>query len=341
MIRIPTTRGAGRGDIMSGDGKDDEREEGLRPILELLLPRPKPNHPHLGKLDEFVSTDDDPTGIVYQHSVLCQTFLPYRDPGQGVRTWERSNGFLNMKVVAGDSVDPATGAFAEVGLPFGPKARLVLYHLNAEALRTRSPVIELAASLTKFVQHTLRLSNDGRTIAAVKDQLTRLAAADFRVLMRKGDEAHVLKGTFVERFSLWAPRDGSGRDRSPTTVQLSQPYFESLLSRAVPLNESAVWCLSHNAMAMDIYAWLAQRLHRIDPEKGEVLVPWPRLQEQFGSGYGVLRKFRQVFLPTLAQVTVLYPQARLSVDRQGAHLRNSRPPVAKSRLLMTQPVDGF
>ena len=87
----------------------------------------------------------------------------------------------------------------------------MLYHLNAEALRTRSPVIELAASLTKFVRHTLRLSNDGRTIAAVKDQLTRLAAADFRVLMRKGDEAHVLKGTFVERFSLWAPRDGSGR----------------------------------------------------------------------------------------------------------------------------------
>ena len=86
----------------------------------------------------------------------------------------------------------------------------------------------------------------------------------------------------------------------------------------MPLNESAVWCLSHNAMAMDIYAWLAQRLHRIDPEKGEVLVPWPRLHEQFGAGYGVLRKFRQVFMPTLAQVKAVYPQARLSVDRRGA-----------------------
>ena len=329
---------------MSDDGKDDEREEGLRPILELLPPlppRPKLNLPHLGRLDEFVSTDDDPTGIVYQHSVLCQTFLPYRDPRPDIRTWERSNGFLNLKVVAGDSVDPATGNFVAVGLPFGPKARLVLYHLNAEALRTRSPVIELAASLTKFVHHTLSLPNDGRTIASVKDQLTRLAAADFRVLMRQGDEAHVLKGAFVERFSLWAPRDGGGGERTPTTVQLSRPYFESLLSRAVPLNESAVWCLSHNAMAMDIYAWLAQRLHRIDPEKGEVLVPWPRLHEQFGAGYGVLRKFRQVFLPTLAQVSALYPQARVSVDRRGAHLRHSRPPVAKSRLLATRAVAGF
>jgi hypothetical protein len=334
------TRGAGRGDVMSNNGKDDnDRAEGLRPILELLPPlppRPKPNYPHLDRLDEFVSADDDPTGIVYQHSVLCQTFLPYRDPGPDTRTWERSNGFLNLKVVAGDSVDPATGDFVAVGMPFGPKARLVLYHLNAEALRTRSPVIELAASLTKFVRRTLRLSGDGRTIASVKDQLTRLAAADFRVLMRKGDEAHVLKGTFVERFSLWAPRDGRGGDRAPTTVQLSQPYFESLLHRAVPLNESAVWCLSHNAMAMDIYAWLAQRLHRIDPEKGDVLVPWPRLREQFGAGYRELWKFRQVFKPTLAQVHAVYREARFDVDGRGITLRCSRPPLAR-RLVTVRP----
>ncbi|HXQ29462.1 MAG TPA: replication protein RepA [Gemmatimonadales bacterium] len=326
---------------MSDDRKDDDKpEEGLRPILELLPPlppRPKPNYPHLGRLDEFVSTDDDPTGIVYQHSVLCQTFLPYRDAGPDVRTWTRSNGFLNLQVTAGDAVDPATGQFVPVGLPFGPKARLVLYHLNAEALRTRSPVIELAASLTKFVRHTLALSSDGRTIALVKDQLTRLAAADFRVLMRAGNDAHVLKGTFIERFSLWAPRDSTARDRSPTKVYLSRPYFESLLSRAVPLNESAVWCLSHNALAMDIYAWLAQRLHRIDPDKGEVLVPWPRLHEQFGSAYTRLRKFREVLGPTLAQVSALYPQAKVGLDRRGMTLRHSRPPVAKKRFLLATP----
>ena len=341
MTRIPTTRGVGRGDVMSDDGKDDdEREEGLRPILELLPPlppRPKPNHPHLGRLDEFVSTDDDPTGIVYQHSVLCQTFLPYRDPGPDVRTWERSNGFLNLKVVAGDSVDPATRRLCRRRSAVRSEGAA-----RALSLERRGAANPLAGHRARGEPHEvraapLRLSSDGRTIAAVKDQLTRLAAADFRVLMRKGDEAHVLKGTFVERFSLWAPRDGSGADRTPTTVQLSQPYFESLLSRAVPLNESAVWCLSHNAMAMDIYAWLAQRLHRIDPEKGEVLVPWPRLHEQFGSAYARLRKFREVLGPTLAQVKAVYPQAKYSLDRRGMMLRHSRSPVAKRRFVITSP----
>lgn len=293
--------------------RDEEPPDpGLRPILELLdgfAPVPPKAYPHLGKLDAYVSTDDDPTGIVFQHSVLCQTFLPYRDPGDGVRTWERSNGFLQLKMLAGDGVDPRTGRFVPVGLPFGPKARLVLCHLNAEALRTRSPVIEIAASLTKFVRHTLALSSDGRTISTVKEQLTRLAAADFRVLMRTGDEAHVLKGAFVDQFKLWA--DGRDGEPTPTVVRLSPAYFESLLSRAVPLNESAVWCLAHNAMAMDIYAWLAQRLHRIPAETGGVLVPWPALRDQFGAGYARLRKFRDVFRATLVQVLQVYPDAKL------------------------------
>ena len=338
MIRHPSIRGTIPG--IGDDVRDTDSEQGRggpRPIAELLPPpppKPKPSFPHLERLDEFVSGDDDPTRIVYQHSVLCQTFLPYRDPGDDIRTWERTNGFLSLKMLAGDSVDPQTGTFVPIGLPFGPKARLVLYHLNAEAIRTRSPVIELAESLTKFVRHTLALSSDGRTIGVVKEQLTRLAAADFRVLMRTGNQAHVLKGTFVERFSLWVPRNGRGGERSPTTARLSRPYFESLLSRAVPLNESAIWCLSHNAMAMDIYAWLAQRLHRIDPEKGDVLVPWPRLHDQFGAGYRDLSKFRQVFKPTIAQVHAVYPQAKFGLGSGGMTLRHSRPPVARKRFVV-------
>ena len=309
----------------------------LRPV-SASLPRwvssPK-RFPLLSKLDEWVTPEHDPTSIVYQHSVLCQTFLPYRDPGEAVRVWERSNGFLNLKLVAGDAADPDTGRWLPMGLPYGPKARLVLYHLNAEALRTRSPVIELAASLTKFVRHTLALSNDGRTIATVKDQLTRLAAADFRVQVRSGVQTLVLKSAFMDRLTLWASRDGERAQASPSEIRLSPEYFQSLVRRAVPLNESAVWCLSHNALAMDLYGWFAQRLHRIDPERGAVLVPWPRLHEQFGAGYARLRKFREVLQSTLCQVSAVYPQAKVALDGQGLWLRHSRPPVARRRLVIT------
>ena len=45
------------------------------------------------------------------------------------------------------------------------------------------------------------------------------------------------------------------------------------MEHAVPLNEAAVARLSHSAMGLDIYVWLAQRLHRIAPGS-PAFVPW-------------------------------------------------------------------
>jgi hypothetical protein len=67
----------------------------------------------------------------------------------------------------------------------------------------------------------------------------------------------------------------------PTTLRLSLDYYESLTRYAVPLDERAVAALAHSAMALDMYCWMAQRLHRIPPGKPQ-FVPWTALQEQFG-----------------------------------------------------------
>ena len=268
--------------------------------------------------------------------MLCQTCLPYRDPGDEIRSWERTNGRVSLLVSAGKAFHPTTERFVDVGLPYGAKPRLVLYHLNAEALRTQSPVIELEDSLTAFVKRTLGLDTGGRNIRTVKDQLTRLSAADFRIGSVVGEgRAVTLKGCVIEGFELWVSRDPQQRVLWPTTVQFSQRYFASLMKHAVPLNEVAILKLSHNAMALDIYTWLAQRLHRVEEGKAP-LVPWTSLWEQFGHGYAQIRQFRAVFVRTLKQVKVVYPQARFDVTQAGMRLQHSRPPVAK-RLLNLKP----
>jgi hypothetical protein len=96
----------------------------------IVKPEMKPLTPIQRRLLSFpVDTEE----IVYQHSVLCQTSMPYRDPGD-VRTWQSNNGAVHLLIAAGQALDPNKGFFVDVGLPFGPKPRLVLYHLNAEAL---------------------------------------------------------------------------------------------------------------------------------------------------------------------------------------------------------------
>ena len=43
----------------------------------------------LAKANLTISSGDDPDAL-FQHSIFCQTCMPYRDPGEEVRIWERS-----------------------------------------------------------------------------------------------------------------------------------------------------------------------------------------------------------------------------------------------------------
>jgi hypothetical protein len=271
--------------------------------------------------------DQDVNEIVYQHSVLCQTSMPYRDPGD-IRLWSRRNGIVKLELQAGRVMDPTADDFVDVGLPFGPKARLVLLYLNAEALRTRSPILELEDSLTAFVKRTLGLDGKGRNIRIVKDQLTRLAATDFRLGASDGRRAVTVKGTVINGLELWTPRDPRQKVLWPTTVRFSFEYFESLMQHAVPLSEDHLARLSHTAMGLDIYAWLAQRLHRVDPRKPG-FVPWTCLQDQFGQGYDRIRDFRRRFGTALKQVRAVYRDAKVSINDRGMTLHNSPPPVPR------------
>jgi len=105
--------------------------------------------------------------ICFQHSVLCQTGLPYRNPGDSVREWQRTQGGAMLVIQAGQVLQPHTASVVEVGLPWGPKPRLILAHLNAEALRLDSPEIEIDDSLSAFVRR-IRGFDGGREISLVE-----------------------------------------------------------------------------------------------------------------------------------------------------------------------------
>jgi hypothetical protein len=330
--------GAGKGTCVDDPNsdpqnvKDGGKTRGLSLAGALILPsvveKVKSLSPVKQRLVTMPVQDPDEVDILYQHSVLCQTSMPYRDPGDEVRAWHRKNGGIHLLIKAGELMDPVRQEFVDIGLPFGAKPRLVLYHLNAEALKTQSPVIELDDSLTAFVKRTLGLDPKGRNIRIVKEQLSRLAAADFRLGASDGMRAVTVKGTVIKGLELWIPRDDRQKVLWPTTVQFSTDYFESLMAHAVPLDEAAVSRLSHSAMALDIYTWMAQRLHRIDSRRA-AFVPWISLKEQFGQGYHAMNNFKRVFRATMRQVQVVYRQARFSMDDKGMTLQQSPPPVLK------------
>jgi hypothetical protein len=285
-----------------------------------------------------IKTTDD-LAKVWSHAIFCQIGLPYRDPGDAVREWERRNGNITVKVLAGEAMHPQTEKFVTVGLPWGPKVRLVQIYLDTQAVKTQSPVIETDRSLTSFITHKLKLDSYGRNIRLVKDALARFSASTFRFGIVDNGHARTINTSIVESFDIWFPKDERQRVLWPSFVQYSQRYYENLLEHAVPLSEEAIAALAHNAMALDIYRWLAHRLHRIKPNC-PMLLFWNVIHEQFG-GPTRLDNFRREFIQALNEALAVYPQAQGSVyidtdqtttrckDGRGLWLCHAQPPVKK------------
>jgi hypothetical protein len=192
------------------------------------------------RLIETSDRDD----LAFQHTVLCQTSLPYRDPGDNVRLWERGHGNATLQVQAGHIANPGTQTMVPIGLPWGTKPRLILAHLNAEALRHRSPVLEVEGSLSAFVKR-IRGFGGGREIRMFKDQLARLSASNVRLAIFHENHALQVNSQIITAFELWLEKDERQRALWPSTIKLSPEYFASLQAHAVPLYEADLAALAH------------------------------------------------------------------------------------------------
>ena len=211
-----------------------------------------------------------PDRIDFLHTVQCQCGIPYKNPGDDVREWDRKQGNASLRIEAGSAIDPSTGDFVRLGLPYGEKPRLVLIHLATEAVRTGSPVVDVEESMTAFAR-SLGLETNGQQLRSLKDQLARLAAATVRMGVVEEGRAVQVNTQFVSAFDLWFPKQADQRVLWPSTVRLSEEYFQSLGKHAVPLDHRAVAALASSSMALDVYVWLAQRLHRVPAGKPQFI----------------------------------------------------------------------
>ncbi len=283
---------------------------------------------------QFQPVDDD---LAFQHTYFCQTALPYRKTPD--RAWLRKNGRVFLRIEAGGTLHPETQEWVEFPLPFGPAARLILIHLDTEAIRTQRPEIELEDSMTAFVKRLQGGRNpNGQELRLFKTQAAAISTAVFRMGETTGPQVDIPRttqgqGPIVNGLELWYPKDARQRVLWPSYVHLSPDYFASLKAHAVPLDYRAVGALAHNALALDIYKWLAQRLCRIDP-KHHQFIAWTRMQDQFGLGYSKIRFFRRDFLKTLKLVLEQYDAAKPNVlcDGRGVTLRLTRPPIQRKAL---------
>ena len=108
-------------------------------------------------------------------------------------------------------------------------------------------------------------------------------------------------------------------------AKLSELFFEQLKRHPVPIEEAAIKSISNNSQAIDVYCWLAYRLHALP---GPTAVSWKALMGQFGVGVSAPFKFRQQFRATLELAQAVYPAAKVEVLPKGVMLHPSPAPVS-------------
>jgi|TARA_Y100000310_G_scaffold132057_1_gene131161 hypothetical protein len=266
----------------------------------------------------------------YSHAVLVQVGMPYRDPGEGTRSFTRSSGPYSLRMEAG-ALPRSSGGFVEVGLPFGPRARLLLLHLSAVAVKHQSPVVEISDSFTAFARD-LGLSTGGRNLASLRAQLNRMSVVSMRLAKHADGFSEVFQGSVFRRLVAETPNDPRQIPLWASEVEFSAEYFESLCRNAVPLRREAIQALKHSSRAMDIYAYLAHRLYRVEKP---LTLSWSSLSYQFGDPGKPNRMWKSAFKAALKQVLVVYPEAKVEPVYGGIVLKQSPPPVRrKARALI-------
>lgn len=262
--------------------------------------------------------------IAFNHSLLCQVNLPYRNPGDDVREYMRTTGKVSLHLQAGSILTPGgRRPWQKVGLPYGPRARLLLLHLCSLAVKQQSPIVETEASFTAFCR-SLGIATNGRNQKTVRDQINRMSAVSMRLGWSEGHQMMVFQGVIFEAIkAVFTPHP----DQVPiwsSEVRFSPRFYKSLSEHAVPLDVRAIKAIRHSARALDVYCWLASRLWRVQKP---TRIRWTSLQYQFGSPSQDRRSFKNAFRRALNQVLAVYPKARVDYIRGGLILRNSPPPI--------------
>jgi hypothetical protein len=268
---------------------------------------------------QVMSEDAERIGFTYSGFAL--TSLPHKPPE--TTTWRREGHNITLLLQSGLDRQERP-----IGLPYGSYARFILLFLQTEAIRTQTREIELGRSMKNWLD-SMGLAIGGKTYKLVNEQARRISACNLTFYADRSGHEIRSKGGFVQAEITMASTltDVSGQGSLwQDKVLLDENFYRALREHPVPVSESALRAIGPRSMVIDVYIWLAYRLHAL---RKDTEVGWPALHAQFGAGVRNIRHFRAQFKESLELAVAAYPDARIALTDRGVLLTPSRPPIGK------------
>lgn len=301
-------------DLIIRHGKDGARQ--MLPVEDR----------HLVEQAAAMLEESDPAlGITY--TGFCLTALPHKKLGDS-EVWEQTGHNVSLLIAPGQIPDKR-GKGITVGVPYGSRARLILLYLQTQAVRSSSPEVELGSSMANWLKR-MGITLGGKQYRDVQDQANRISACNLTFIWQNNGSIQHCKDSIIQggiRFT--DPGDNQPR-LFEDTVRLSNNFYKALKEHPVPIAEPALRHIANISLAIDIYIWLAYRLHSISP-RHPTTITWTALHGQFGTGYAKLFHFRPRFIDALKEALAVYPDAKVDITDAGLVLHQSRPPILEKQ----------
>ena len=252
---------------------------------------------------------------------MCLTTLPHRGrPSREV--WIRTNGPATL------TIQPTSDRHGNYsGVPYGSKARLILLFLQTEAVKSGSRQVELGHSMRSWLSR-MGVAIGGKNLAEVRAQAKRIERSLISVSFEEASGVVSWQDTIV-RGSFQ-----SGPENEIMAVELSETFFNAIKDRPVPVSEAAIRALGEQSLAIDLYLWLAYRLHVLERP---ISLSWMSLHGQFGGGVNLVKHWKPKFLRSFAAALAAYPTAKAELTSHGVRLFPSPPPTGRARLRSVGP----
>ena len=255
------------------------------------------------------------------HAGFAMTSLPHKRISEGL--WKREGHRTTLLVESGRS-----RAGDLIGVPYGSIARLILLYLQTEAVRTNSPEVELGRSMKSWMGR-MSLTTGGKTYQLVTEQARRISACRLTFFTDHENGAELRhNGAFVQNaITFTSVIDDDQPTLWQDRVRLDPSFWQSLRDHPVPVREEAIRAIGTRSLAIDVYIWLAYRLHSLSKSTP---ISWAAIHGQFGAGFRLIRQIKPTFMEALGLALAVYPEAHVDADKQGLVLHPSPPAVPKA-----------
>jgi hypothetical protein len=159
---------------------------------------------------------EDSADPQFLHTALCQLGLP-RNPTKS-NTFERTSGRASLLLQAGQFFNGMK--WIPQPLPSGTRPRLVLIHVCSEAVRTRSPDVDVGVSVREFLRR-LNIDTGGKDMAHFRKQMQALSSCHMTLAMATAHGTTQIGAKPIDRFQAWLTQEDGQPSLWPGQLRLS------------------------------------------------------------------------------------------------------------------------